>query len=93
MEETSLRSSLVNTKSDEEKKYIKAVNLNFDYQKNHLELINFEKLNLLEKFSDNLVDKLYNCEKVSIFKKNFIKGLVSKKKIRFTNNLFDLDLM
>jgi hypothetical protein len=92
MEETSLRSSLLNTKNDDEKKYLRAVELNFDYEKNHPELINEEKFSL-EKFPDNLAEKFHNCEKVSIFKKNFIKGLVSKKKIRFTNNQFDLDLM
>jgi hypothetical protein len=91
MEENTLRNSLILTKDEQEKKYKKAVELNFDYEKNSTKFM--EEEGKIDTFKDSLAEKLYNCENVNFLKKNFVKSLVSKQKIRFTNQMFDLDLM
>jgi hypothetical protein len=91
MEENTLRNSLILTKDEQEKKYKKAVELNFDYEKNSTKFM--EEEGKIDTFKDSLAETLYNCENVNFLKKNFVKSLISKQKIRFTNQMFDLDLM
>ena len=90
-----------------DKKYIEILNLKFDYEVNNYSLDekdsknislikkNYDKVKFFdnEKFHDEIVEKFYRCKKISIFRKNCLKSLISKQKIRFTNNKFDLDLV
>jgi hypothetical protein len=75
MEENMLRHSLVSSKDEMDSKYKKTAKKVFDYEKNTS--LNEEKYKV-DVFNDCLVQPFYNCESVSIFKKNFIKSLVSK---------------
>jgi len=58
-------------------------------------LNNFNNINTinLNEFNDEFAEPLYKCEEISCLKLNFIKKLVSKKKVRLVNKDFDLDLI
>ena len=71
-------------------KYKNALNKQFDYEKN--DLPDADKYQI-EKFSDKLVEPFHKCQPISCYKRNWVKSLVSKKKIRLINNDFDLDLV
>lgn len=90
MEENNLRKSLIFNKDFWDPKYNLALTKQFDYEKNNMPII--EKFQL-EKFNDELVEPFYKCEKISCYRRNWIKSLISKKKIRFLTKDFDLDLM
>ena len=90
-----------------EAKYIEKLNLKFDYEVNYYSLdekdpknlslvrTNNEKVKFFDnhKFNDEIVEKFYRCKDISILKKNCLKSFISKQKIRFRNNKFDLDLV
>ena len=46
-----------------------------------------------KKFNDQLAPRFYRCEDVKCYKKNYLKAMISNKRIRFLNNNFDLDLV
>ena len=90
MDENKLKDNLINSRDETHKRYNNSIQLDYDYEKNsNIDNEDFNK----ESFNDSLADKFYRCEQVTCFKKNFLKRLVSKKKIRLINNNFDLDLM
>jgi hypothetical protein len=90
MEENNLRKSLIFNKDEVDSKYQLALNKQFDYEKNTLpDSFKYQ----IEEFPDELVDPFYKCEPVSCHKRNWIKSLVSKRKIRLINSDFDLDLV
>ena len=66
-----------------------------DHKNNTLLTKNNEKIGFLEneKINDELVEKFYRCKNISFLRKSCIKSLVSKQKVRFRNNKFDLDLV
>jgi hypothetical protein len=96
---------LVQQKPDQ--RYHDKINLKFDYEVNNYSLDekdpkqtfllnkNNEKQTFLdsERFHDEIVEKFYRCKEISFAKKNWLKSIISKQKIRFRNNKFDLDLM
>jgi hypothetical protein len=90
MEENNLRKSLIFNKDEYDIKYQTALNKQFDYEKNTLP---DSPKYIIDKFPDELVDPFYKCEPVKCYKRNWIKTLVSKKKIRLINQDFDLDLV
>ena len=104
MNEKSETLLMSNDKSD---KYKEVLNLKFDYEVNNYTLCekdcnnlrilkkNNEKTSIIGKdhFDDEIVEKFYRCKNISFYKKNWLKSLISKNKIRFTNNKFDLDLV
>jgi len=49
--------------------------------------------NDLNNYFDELAPRFYKCEPIFFYKKNFLKKMISKKKIRLINSEFDLDLM
>lgn len=88
-------------------KYTEKLKLKFDYEVNNyifddkdnkfMTLLkkNNEKVTCLdnEKFTDELVEKFYRCKSISFIRKSCLKSVISKQKIRFRNNKFDLDLV
>ena len=90
MEENNLRKSLIFNKDAVDSKYTSALNKQFDYEKNAQPEI--EKY-AIEHFEDSLADRFFKSEPTSCLKRNWLKCLVSKKKIRLVNNQFDLDLV
>ena len=87
-------------------KYNEKMNLKFDYEINKYTLDDKdlknstiltksnEKVTFLniQKFNDEIVEKFYRCKEISCLKKSCLKSIISKQKIRFRNNKFDLDL-
>ena len=53
----------------------------------------FQKINLFHIFPDNLAEKYYKCEPISIFSRNCIKEMVSEGRIRMHKRNYDLDLV
>jgi hypothetical protein len=86
--EKSKRESLLQTKDEIEKKYAAKLNYEFDYEINKN-----TKSEGNDALNDEFVDRFYKCEDISLLKRQWIKKLVSKNKIRLVNNEFDLDLM
>jgi hypothetical protein len=85
--EKSKRESLLTTKTEVEIKYAGKLDLQFDYE------INKTKLDDMKDLNDEFVDRFYKCETINFFRRQWVKKLVSKNKIRLVNNEFDLDLM
>jgi hypothetical protein len=84
--EKSKRESLLATKSEIEIKYAGKLDLQFDYEV-------CQKGESVNEVGDEFVDRFFKCETISYFRRQWIKKLVSKNKIRLVNNDFDLDLM
>ena len=53
----------------------------------------FTKINKYNNFPDQLAEKYYKCEPISIFSRNCIKEIVSEGRIRMHKRNFDLDLV
>ena len=53
----------------------------------------FQKINLFHIFPDNLAEKYYKCEPISVFSRNCIKEMVSEGRIRMHKRNYDLDLV
>ena len=53
----------------------------------------FTKINTYNSFPDQLAEKYYKCEPISIFSRNCIKEIVSEGRIRMHKRNFDLDLV
>ncbi len=53
----------------------------------------FTKINTYNNFPDQLAEKYYKCEPISIFSRNCIKEIVSEGRIRMHKRNFDLDLV
>ncbi len=90
MEEINFRKSLLINNDEFDSNYKEALKKDFDYEKNSLP--QSEKYEI-DKFPDDLVEPFHKCEPVSFLKRNYLKSLVSKKKIRLINPDFDLDLV
>ncbi len=90
MEEKSMKISLLKSRDEADYKYKDLINKDFDYEKNVYK--ENENINS-NKFDDSLASRYYLCENICFMKRNLIKGLVSKKKIRMINKDFDLDLV
>ncbi len=121
--ENNLRQSFLNTKDPKEEKYLKFINLEFDYEINKvLKAIEIKEeksfllnqtdnlsetfsekdsslncnqflFNNKDKFDDQLATRYFRSEKVSFYKKNYLKAIISRKRIRLITNEFDLDLV
>ena len=53
----------------------------------------FKKIESADTFPDNLVEKYYKCEPISIFSRRCLKEIVSEGRIRMHRRNFDLDLV
>jgi len=53
----------------------------------------YKKIELTESFPDNLVEKYYKCEPISIFNRRCLKEIVSEGRIRMHRRNYDLDLV
>ena len=53
----------------------------------------FTKINNHKSFPDQLAEKYYKCEPISIFSRNCLKEIVSEGRIRMHKRNFDLDLV
>jgi hypothetical protein len=53
----------------------------------------YKKIELTESFPDNLVEKYYKCEPISIFNRRCLKEIVSEVRIRMHRRNYDLDLV
>ena len=53
----------------------------------------FKKIDSLEHFPDNLAEKYYKCEPISIFNRKCLKEIVSEGRIRMHKRNYDLDLV
>ena len=53
----------------------------------------FKKIESADTFPDNLVEKYYKCEPISIFNRRCLKEIVSEGRIRMHRRNFDLDLV
>ncbi len=53
----------------------------------------FTKINNYNNFPDELAEKYYKCEPISIFSRNCLKEIVSEGRIRMHKRNFDLDLV
>ena len=53
----------------------------------------FTKINYHNAFPDQLAEKYYKCEPISIFSRNCLKEIVSEGRIRMHKRNFDLDLV
>ena len=53
----------------------------------------YKRIELSDSFPDNLVEKYYKCEPISIFNRRCLKELVSEGRIRMHKRNFDLDLV
>ena len=53
----------------------------------------FKKIESADSFPDNLVEKYYKCEPISIFSRRCLKEIVSEGRIRMHRRNFDLDLV
>ena len=72
------------------------VNYNdFDYEIDKpIDTVAFQKLNICNNdFPDQLAEKYYKCEPISIFYRNCLKEIVSEGRIRMHKRNFDLDLV
>lgn len=89
--EKGYRESLVTSCNAFNKKYSVQSNYEFDYEINYYK----ENGNIdeNESFCDELVPRFYKCEPIKFYRKNWIKGIVSKNKIRLINKRYDLDMM
>ena len=52
----------------------------------------YKKIDYSDSFPDNLVEKYYKCEPISIFNRRCLKEIVSEGRIRMHKRNFDLDL-
>ena len=53
----------------------------------------FKKIESRDSFPDNLVEKYYKCEPISIFNRRCLKEIVSEGRIRMHRRNYDLDLV
>ena len=53
----------------------------------------YKRIELSDSFPDNLVEKYYKCEPISIFNRRCLKEIVSEGRIRMHKRNFDLDLV
>jgi len=53
----------------------------------------FKKIQFSDSFPDNLVEKYYKCEPISILSRRCLKEIVSEGRIRMHKRNFDLDLV
>ena len=53
----------------------------------------FKKIESADSFPDNLVEKYYKCEPISIFSRRCLKEIVSEGRIRMHRRNYDLDLV
>ena len=53
----------------------------------------FKKIESTDSFPDNLVEKYYKCEPISIFSRRCLKEIVSEGRIRMHRRNYDLDLV
>ena len=53
----------------------------------------FKKIESADTFPDNLVEKYYKCEPISIFSRRCLKEIVSEGRIRMHRRNYDLDLV
>jgi hypothetical protein len=90
MDKNSLRESFVKFSNSVDKKYKEALEYEYDYERDP---IKEENLNELSRFPDEFAPRFYKCEDIGICRKKWMKGLVSKNKIRLINRDYDLDLM
>ena len=66
----------------------------FDYEiDNPINSSIFTKINDHNNFPDQLAEKYYKCEPISIFSRNCLKEIVSEGRIRMHKRNFDLDLV
>ncbi len=97
-----LKETLIPSQSKYEVEYKEKFALAFDYEINNLsgnvdDIFSFKvgekQINLTTNKFDEIVEKYYRCKILPCYRRNWIKGMVSKNTIRFTNMKFDLDLM
>ena len=92
-------------KEDEEENIINRISLteekdtgvyynDFDYEIDKpIDANIFKKIQFSDSFPDNLVEKYYKCEPISILSRRCLKEIVSEGRIRMHKRNFDLDLV
>ena len=95
-----VKDSLIENENSGKKLYLtkerdSGVNYNdFDYEIDKpIESSVFKKINISNEFPDQLAEKYYKCEPISIFSRNCLKEIVSEGRIRMHKRNFDLDLV
>ena len=101
----SINENLIKEQEDEEENIINRLSLtddrdsgvyynDFDYEIDKpIDPNIYKKIELTESFPDNLVEKYYKCEPISIFNRRCLKEIVSEGRIRMHRRNYDLDLV
>ena len=101
----SINENLIKEQEDEEENIINRLSLtddrdsgvyynDFDYEIDKpIDPNIFKKIESRDSFPDNLVEKYYKCEPISIFNRRCLKEIVSEGRIRMHRRNYDLDLV
>ena len=101
----SINEKLIKEEVDEEENIINRLSLteekdsgvyynDFDYEIDKPINSNiYKKIEISDSFPDNLVEKYYKCEPISIFNRRCLKEIVSEGRIRMHRRNYDLDLV
>lgn len=101
----SINENLIKEQEDEEENIINRLSLtddrdsgvyynDFDYEIDKpIDPNIFKKIEIRDSFPDNLVEKYYKCEPISIFNRRCLKEIVSEGRIRMHRRNYDLDLV
>ena len=101
----SINENLIKEQEDEEENIINRLSLtddrdsgvyynDFDYEIDKpIDPNIFKKIESRDSFPDNLVEKYYKCEPISIFNRRCLKEMVSEGRIRMHRRNYDLDLV
>ena len=101
----SINENLIKEQEDEEENIINRLSLtddrdsgvyynDFDYEIDKpIDPNIFKKIESRDSFHDNLVEKYYKCEPISIFNRRCLKEIVSEGRIRMHRRNYDLDLV
>ena len=101
----SINENLIKEQEDEEENIINRLSLtddresgvyynDFDYEIDKpIDPNIYKKIESRDSFPDNLVEKYYKCEPISIFNRRCLKEIVSEGRIRMHRRNYDLDLV